>query len=251
LVSLLATFIYFYDKHNLNFNIIYSATSEEEISGINGIELILDDVGKIDFAIIGEPTDMEMAIAEKGLVVLDCFAIGKAGHAARNTGDNAILKAIKDINWFQSYQFPKVSETLGPVQMNVTMIEAGLQHNIIPDICRFTVDIRTTDAYTNQEIVEIVRKNVSCDVNPRSTRLKPSKIEKDHPLVKAALNRGIPLYGSPTTSDQAVIPFPSVKIGPGKSERSHTADEFIFLTEIEEGIDKYITILNELNVLIK
>jgi len=247
LVSLIAVFRYFYHRADLKFNLVIAATAEEENSGVNGIEAIFADLGKVDFAIVGEPTGMQMAIAEKGLVVLDCVARGKSGHAARDNGENAIIKAIQDIQWFHSYRFPKESETLGPIRMTVTMIQAGVQHNIIPDTCQFTVDIRTTDAYSNEEIVEIVKRHVQSEVTPRSTRLQPSKIEKDHPLVQAAQNLGIRLFGSPTTSDQAVIPVPSVKMGPGESERSHTADEFIYKQEIKEGIEKYIEFLEKLN----
>jgi len=238
LVSLIAVFRYFYHRADLKFNLVIAATAEEENSGVNGIEAIFADLGKVDFAIVGEPTGMQMAIAEKGLVVLDCVARGKSGHAARDNGENAIIKAIQDIQWFHSYRFPKESETLGPIRMTVTMIQAGVQHNIIPDTCQFTVDIRTTDAYSNEEIVEIVKRHVQSEVTPRSTRLQPSKIEKD---------QGIRLFGSPTTSDQAVIPVPSVKMGPGESERSHTADEFIYKQEIKEGIEKYIEFLEKLN----
>ena len=248
LVSLMAVFKYFYEREDLNFNLIYSATAEEENSGLNGIESILSELGEIFFAIVGEPTNNELAIAEKGLMVLDCSAKGKAGHAGRKEGENAIVNAIADIEWFHSYKFAKESALLGPVQMTVTIIKAGNQHNIIPDKCNFTVDIRSTDLYTNEEILEIVRKHIKSDVKPRSMRLKPSRIEQDHPIVQSALKINIPLIGSPTTSDQAVIPFRSVKIGPGRSERSHTADEFIYLDEIKDGIQKYIQLLEQLNI---
>jgi len=166
LVSLIAVFRYFYHRADLKFNLVIAATAEEENSGVNGIEAIFADLGKVDFAIVGEPTGMQMAIAEKGLVVLDCVARGKSGHAARDNGENAIIKAIQDIQWFHSYRFPKESETLGPIRMTVTMIQAGVQHNIIPDTCQFTVDIRTTDAYSNEEIVEIVKRHVQSEVTP-------------------------------------------------------------------------------------
>jgi acetylornithine deacetylase len=250
LVSLIATFLHFYQQKNLNFNLILTATAEEENSGYQGIESILAEIGKIDMVIVGEPTEMKMAIAEKGLVVLDCVAKGKAGHAARSGGINAIDEAIRDIQWFHSYKFPNESVLLGPIRMTVTIIQAGTQHNIIPDNCRFTVDVRSTDAYSNEEIIEIVKKYVNCEVVPRSIRLRPSKIAKDHPLVRAAENISISLFGSPTTSDQAVLPFPSVKIGPGDSNRSHTADEFIYLREIKQGIDIYVKLLENLNNLI-
>ena len=185
-----------------------------------------------------------MAIAEKGLMVLDCLAKGQSGHAAREEGDNAIYKAIKDIEWFKNYQFPKVSEMLGPVKMSVTMIDAGSQHNVVPDECRFVVDVRTTDAYSNQETLDIIKANVSSEVTPRSTRLNPSGIDINHPIVKAGSSLGRKTYGSPTLSDQALMPFPTLKIGPGDSARSHTADEFIYVNEIEEGIGLYIKLLS-------
>jgi acetylornithine deacetylase len=246
LVSLIATFLFFNQKKNLKYNFILAATAEEEISGKGGVELIRDEIGKIDFAIIGEPTEMKMAIAEKGLMVLDCIAAGKASHAAREAGDNAIINAIRDIQWFHSFQFPKVSDTLGKIKTTVTIIHAGTQHNVIPDKCTFTVDVRTTDAYTNEEILEIIQKNVKCEVIPRSTRLKSSSIDKNHVLVKSAEKLGIETLGSTTTSDMALWKVPAVKIGPGKSERSHTADEFIYLKEIKEGINTYIKLLEQI-----
>ncbi|MDP3354157.1 MAG: M20 family metallo-hydrolase [Flavobacteriaceae bacterium] len=245
LVSLLASFLYFYDRTDLNYNILYVASAEEEISGTNGMESILADLGLIEFAIVGEPTQMQLAIAEKGLLVLDCIASGKSGHAARNEGENAIYNALKDIEWFRSYQFPKISETLGPVKMTVTTIHSGSQHNVVPDICEFTVDIRTTDTYSNSEIYELIKQYVRCEIKPRSLRLNPSSIDKNHPIVKAGLLLGRTTYGSPTSSDQAVMNFPSLKMGPGDSARSHTADEFIYLNEIEEGINLYIQLLNQ------
>ena len=246
LVSLLATFLYFNEKKNLHYNLIYAATAEEEISGFGGIESILKELPPIDFAIVGEPTEMHLAIAEKGLMVLDCIAHGKAGHAAREEGENAIYRSLQDIAWFKNYSFPKKSQTLGPVKMNVTMIKAGEQHNVVPAFCEFTVDVRTTDAYKNEEVLEIIKQNVSCDVKPRSMRLQPSAISLDHPFVRSGSQHGRKTYGSPTSSDQAVIPYTSVKIGPGDSARSHTADEFIFIREIEEGIELYIKLLQEI-----
>lgn len=246
LVSLLATFIYFYELP-AKFNFIFAATAEEEISGKNGIELVLPELGRIDFAIVGEPTLMQLAIAEKGLLVIDCIAHGKSRHAAREEGENAIYKALKDIHWFQTYRFPKVSETLGPVKMSVTVIHSGTQHNVVPDKCEFTVDIRITDAYTNTEVLDIIREHISAEVKPRSLRLTPSSIPKDHPIVKAGLALGRTTYGSPTTSDQALMNFPSLKLGPGDSARSHTADEFIYLNEIKEGIELYINMLLQIN----
>ena len=246
LVSLIAAFLYFFEKKNLKYNFILAATAEEEISGRNGVECVLPELGKIDLAIVGEPTQMQLAIAEKGLIVLDCVAHGRAGHAARNEGDNAIYKAMKDIEWFNTFHFPKISETLGEIKMSVTVIHAGSQHNVIPDKCEFTVDIRTTDAYTNEEALDIIKKNISSEVKARSTRLNPSSINKDHPIVQAGIKFGRKTYGSPTTSDQALMHFPSLKLGPGDSARSHTADEFIFLKEIEEGIELYIKMLSEI-----
>jgi acetylornithine deacetylase len=243
LVSLIAAFLHFYERKNLKYNIIIAATAEEEISGSNGIELIFPKLGKIDFAIIGEPTGMNLAIAEKGLLVIDCIARGKSGHAAREEGENAIYKAMKDIEWFRNYKFSKVSEFLGPVKMSVTQINAGTQHNVIPDKCEFTVDVRVTDNYHHEDLLQIIRDNVASEVKPRSTRLKSSSISKNHPIVQAGMMMGREVYGSPTTSDQALIDVPSLKLGPGDSARSHTADEYIKLEEISEGIEIYIKMI--------
>ena len=246
LVSLIAAFCHFYERDDLKYNIILAATAEEEISGKNGIESILSSLPTIDFAIVGEPTLTNLAIAEKGLLVLDCTAVGKAGHAARAEGDNAVYKAIKDISWFQTYQFPKVSETLGPIKMSVTSINTeNKAHNVVPAVCSFIVDIRVTDVYTHEEILETIQLHIQSEVKPRSMGLRSSKIEKDHPLVQAGIKLGKQIYGSPTTSDAALIPAPILKCGPGDSARSHTADEFIYLKEIEEGIDTYIKILEQ------
>jgi len=247
LVTLLASFLYFYNKPDLNFNLVYAATAEEEISGKNGVEILLPELGQIYFGIVGEPTKMDIAIAEKGLLVIDCVVNGIAGHAAREEGENAIYKALKDIEWFRTFEFPKKSETLGPVKMTVTIINAGTQHNIVPATCNFTVDIRTTDMYPNQDVLEIISQNVSCQINPRSTRLNSSSVSKDHPLLKAGISLGCKLYGSPTTSDQALMKFSTFKMGPGDSARSHTADEFIYIHEIEQGIERYIQLLNNFN----
>lgn len=243
LVSLIATFVYFFDKPNLPYNFIMAATAEEEISGRNGVELIWNELQPIDFAIVGEPTLMDLAIAEKGLMVIDCTAHGQSGHAARNEGDNAIYKAIKDIEWIRNYQFPKVSELLGPVKMSVTIINAGTQHNVIPDKCTFTVDIRVTDAYKNEEILDVLRQNLISEINPRSVRLKPSSIDKNHKIVKEGVKMGKKTYASPTTSDQALMDCPSLKMGPGDSARSHTADEFIYIDEINNGIEDYVKLI--------
>ncbi len=246
LVSLLMTFLYLHDLSDLKYNFVLAATAEEEISGTSGIELIWKDLPKIDFAIVGEPTLTDIAIAEKGLLVLDCVSQGKAGHAAREEGVNAIYKALEDIEWFRNYKFPKISEALGEIKMSVTMITAGQAHNQVPPECKFTVDIRVTDAYTLEEIVEVVKKNVTCTVTPRSLRMRSSGVSSDHPLAKAGKQIGKKLYGSPTTSDQALIPVPSIKMGPGDSARSHSADEFIYIREIEEGIESYIALIEKL-----
>jgi acetylornithine deacetylase len=247
LVSLIATFLYFYEKENLKYNIVLATTAEEEISGHNGIETLLPQLGKIDFGIVGEPTQMQMAVAEKGLMVLDCITNGKAGHAAREEGDNAIMNAIKDIEWFNAYKFDKISDLLGPVKMSVTVIETDNKaHNVVPAQCRFVVDCRVNELYTFEEMLDIIRSNVQSEIKPRSTRLRSSAIALDHPLVKAGLKMGRSYYGSPTTSDKALMAFPSLKIGPGDSARSHTADEYIYVDEIKEGIELYIQLLNQL-----
>jgi len=247
LVSLIATFLCYYEKENLQYNIILAATAEEEISGHNGIEALLPQLGKIDCAIVGEPTQMQMAVAEKGLMVLDCTANGRAGHAAREEGDNAVYKAIKDIEWFNSFKFDKVSDLLGPVKMSVTVIETDNKaHNVVPAQCRFVVDCRVNELYTFEEILETIRSNMQSEIKPRSTRLRSSAIALDHPLVNAGLKMGRSYYGSPTTSDKALMAFPSLKIGPGDSARSHTADEYIYIDEIKQGIDLYIQLLNQL-----
>ena len=247
LVALIATFLYFYEKENLKYNILLAATAEEEISGHNGIETLLPQLGQIDFSIVGEPTQMNMAVAEKGLMVLDCIANGRAGHAAREEGDNSIYKAIKDIEWFNSYKFDKVSDLLGPVKMSVTVIETeNKAHNVVPAQCRFVVDCRVNELYTFEEMLDTIRSNVGSEVKPRSTRLRSSAIALDHPVVKAGLKLGRSFYGSPTTSDKALMDFPALKIGPGDSARSHTADEYIYIDEIKNGIDLYIQLLNQL-----
>jgi acetylornithine deacetylase len=245
LVSLLATFTYFYNRSDLNYNFVIVASAEEESSGKNGLNSMLKIIPEIDFAIIGEPTLMQLAIAEKGLLVLDCEAKGTAGHAAHGIGDNAIYNALEDIQWIQNFEFPKLSETLGKVKMTVTQIKAGYEHNVIPANCNFVVDVRVTDAYNNSEILNSIQSNVKSNVTARSLRLNSSSIPKNHPIVKAGMKLGRETYGSPTLSDQAVLSCPSLKLGPGQSLRSHTANEFIYVNEIEEGIDLYIKILNE------
>jgi acetylornithine deacetylase len=246
LVSLLATFTYLYDRKDLKYNFVMVASAEEENTGPNSLVSIIPILPEIDFAIVGEPTLMNLAIAEKGLMVLNCEAKGTSSHAAHGVGDNAIYNALEDIHWFKNYEFPKVSETLGKVKMTVTQIEAGSQHNVIPSSCKFVVDVRVTDCYTNQEVFEIIDANVTSDVCPRSQRLNSSSIPKEHEIVKAGIKLGRSTYGSPTISDQAILTCPSLKLGPGESLRSHTADEFIYVREIEEGIDLYIKILEEI-----
>lgn len=244
LTSLIATFVHFYPQEDLNYNFVLAATAEEEISGDDGIISILDKIPEIDFAIVGEPTQMRMAVAEKGLLVLECTAKGISGHAARDEGKNAIYIAMDDVNWFKNYRFEKVSETLGPVKMTVTEIQAGSQHNVVPDTCTFTVDIRSTDVYDNAQILETLKENIESKVTARSIRLNPSFIPLDHPIVQSGDKLGLAQYGSPTLSDQSVLSVPSLKMGPGKSARSHTADEFIKLDEIKEAIDIYIKLLD-------
>jgi acetylornithine deacetylase len=247
LVSLLATFLYFYYRTDLVFNVLFVASAEEEISGVNGLELLLKEksLPEISFAIVGEPTEMHLAIAEKGLMVVDCVSHGVAGHAAREEGENAIYKAIKDISWINSYEFPKVSPVLGKVKMSVTIINAGSQHNVVPAECKFTIDCRVTEKYTLDEVLATIRENIDAEILPRSTRLKPSSIPEGHAIVQVGIGLGRTTYGSPTTSDQAVLDCYSLKMGPGHSGRSHSADEFIYLQEIVEGIDLYIKMLKK------
>jgi acetylornithine deacetylase len=242
LVSLIMTFLHFYNQE-LPYNLLLIASAEEEISGKEGIASVLSEIPSCDLAIVGEPTEMHMAVAEKGLMVLDCYTTGESGHAARDIGVNAIYESLTDIRWFQTYAFDKVSEHLGPVKMTVTQINAGTQHNVIPDTCHFVVDVRTTESYTNEELLRIISAQVQCQVVPRSTRLSPSKLPADHLMTRVADQLGIKKFGSPTLSDQALIPFASFKMGPGKSERSHTANEYIYLSEIRDGIAGYIHLL--------
>lgn len=247
LVSLVALFLYYYDNPGLKFNIILAATAEEEISGTGGIESVLPSLPSIDFAIVGEPTQMQMAIAERGLMVLDCTSHGKAGHAARNEGENAIYKAMKEIEWLRTFEFSRVSDLLGPCCLTVTVIETpNKAHNVVPAVCRFVVDARINELYEFDEIIETIRGHVRSEVVPRSTRLRSSIIPVNHPVVQAGLKLGRTYYGSPTTSDKALMPFPALKMGPGDSARSHTADEYIYTREIEEGIEIYIRLLNEI-----
>ena len=228
------------------YNLIFLASCEEEVSGKNGIESVLPKLPPIALGIVGEPTEMQPAIAEKGLMVLDVTAHGKAGHAAREEGDNAIYHALTDIEWFRTYRFERVSPLLGPVKMSVTQINAGTQHNVIPDRCSFVVDIRSNELYTNEELFSLISQHVSSEVTARSFRLNSSHIDASHPVVRRAVELGRTPYGSPTLSDQALMPFPSVKIGPGKSSRSHTANEYILIRELEEALDLYYELLDGL-----
>ena len=230
------------------YNLIFLASAEEEVTGINGVRAVLPELCEIDFAIVGEPTQLQPAVAEKGLLVLDCVAHGRAGHAARNEGENAIYKALRDIEWFRNHCFEKVSPLLGPVKMTVTGVEAGTQHNVVPAECRFMVDVRVNECYRNVELVELIRQSVECDVTPRSTHLNSSSIDVAHPAVKRLLEMGREPFGSPTLSNQAVMPFPTLKIGPGDSARSHTADEYIYLDEIAQAIELYWSVLDGLDL---
>ena len=252
LVSLIATFIHFFERNDLPFNIILAATAEEEISGTNGIELLLKDEtfleklygSEIMGALVGEPTKMEMAVAERGLLVLDGTVHGKAGHAAREEGINAIYLAMQDIQAIAEMDFEKTSELLGKTTVKVTVIETDNKaHNVVPASCKFVVDVRVNEQYGFDEVLERLKANVKAELVPRSFRLRSSMIPMDHPIVKAGKNLGLAHYGSPTTSDKALMSFPALKIGPGDSARSHTADEYIYITEIENGIRGYIQLL--------
>lgn len=230
------------------YNLIMLASAEEEVTGVNGVRAILPELGKVDFAIVGEPTGMNPAVAEKGLLVLDCVAHGVAGHAAREEGVNAIYRALRDIEWFRTHRFERVSPLLGPVKMTVTGVEAGTQHNVVPAECRFMVDVRVNEYYQNVEMVELIRAAVECDVTPRSTHLNSSAIALDHPAVERLVAEGRKPFGSPTMSNQAVMPFTTLKLGPGDSARSHTADEYILISEIAEAVGVYYNVLNNLEI---
>ncbi|UCS93045.1 M20 family metallo-hydrolase [Echinicola marina] len=242
LVSLIAAFVYFYD-HKLPFNLILAATAEEEISGREGIAYLLEELPKIHLAIVGEPTLLDVAVAEKGLMVIDATITGKAGHAARNEGINALYEALPDLNTIKDYKFKKVSEYLGESKVSATIIQSGSQHNVVPDKCVYTLDVRVTDSYTLQEALDELKEVLKADLQPRSMRLNSSALPKDHDIWKVIETMHLKCYGSPTLSDQALIPYPSIKIGPGDSARSHTPDEFIYLEEIDQGIDRYVEIL--------
>ena len=247
LIALLETYSRLIQKEQ-PYRLIFSATAEEEVSGKGGLDLILPELGLIDFGVMGEPTGMRMAVAERGLMVLDCTAYGKSGHAARNEGVNAIYKAIEDIQWFKSHSFDRVSDFLGAVKMSVTQINAGTQHNVVPDRCTFVVDVRPNGMYTNPELLELIKSSVSCEVKERSTRIGSSHLPMDHPAVVRGLSIGLEPFGSPTTSNQALCHFPTLKIGPGDSARSHSADEYIRLDEIGDGIETYVALLDGLTL---
>jgi acetylornithine deacetylase len=246
LVSLIALFTHYYNDENLSYNLIIAATGEEENSGDNGLRSLLPLLPNIDFALVGEPTEMNLAISEKGLLVIDGYASGVSGHAAHDNTVNAIYEATKDINWIKDYQFPIASQTLGKVKMSVTQINAGDQHNVIPAACHFVVDVRINDAYTNREVFEMIDQNTSSKMVARSFKHNSSSISVDHILVQSGAKLGRETYGSPTMSDQTALTCPSLKMGPGVSSRSHTADEYIKLEEIKEGIDLYIKLFESI-----
>ena len=246
LVSLLSTFVHFYEQKNMKYNLAVAATAEEESSGPNGLNSILEILPEIDFAIVGEPTEMHLAIAEKGLLVIDAYAKGIPGHAAHENTVNAITNAIQDIEWINNYKFSKVSDQLGKVKMSVTQIKAGELHNLVPAECHFVIDIRVNEAYSNREVFEIISENTQSELKPRSFKLNSSSIDKGHPLVLAGIDMGRKTYGSPTLSDQSVLSCNSVKLGPGVSLRSHSANEYILVSEIEEGIRLYKELLSKI-----
>lgn len=246
-VSLLQVFLQLC-RTEQKYNLIYLASCEEEVSGKGGIESVLPGLPPIAFAVVGEPTEMQPAIAEKGLMVLDVTATGRAGHAAREEGDNAIYKVLEDIAWFRDYRFARVSPLLGPVKMSVTVLNAGTQHNVVPDRCTFVVDVRSNECYTNEELFAEIKKHLTCTAEARSFRLNSSHIDEKHPFVRRAVALGRAPFGSPTLSDQALMPFPSVKMGPGRSSRSHTADEYVMVKEIEEAIGLYLQLLDGLTL---
>lgn len=245
-VSLIALFKHLYSREDMRYNLCIVLSAEEEIGGKNGMESVVPLLGTLDFAIVGEPTLMQLAIAERGLMVVDCVAIGKAGHAAREEGDNAIYRAMRDIEWIRNYQFERVSPLFGAVKMTTTIINAGTQHNVVPAECSFTVDVRVTELYSNEEVLAVMKENLYSEVKERSTRLRSSSIDPSHPIVIAGVELGATTYGSPTTSDQVFLSVPSLKIGVGDSARSHSADEFVYLSEIKIGIEQYIKMLDKI-----
>lgn len=244
-VSLLQTFFTLSEVERA-YNLLFLASAEEEVSGANGVDLVLPMLPKIDLAIVGEPTGMNVAVAEKGLMVLDCHVKGEAGHAALASGVNAIYKAIDVVEQIRNFRFPKTSYLLGEVQMTVTMINAGTQHNVVPDLCSFVVDVRSNELYSNKDIADMLGQYLRCEIKPRSFRLNSSRIDTSHPIISRARTMGLELFGSPTLSDQALMPFPSIKMGPGSSARSHTADEYILEREIQQAIDTYLGLLERL-----
>ena len=247
LVSLMASFVYFYNKENLPYNIVFAATAEEEISGKNGVEFLLPQLPKVDCAIVGEPTQMQMAVAERGLLVVDCIAEGIAGHAARGEGKNALYIALDDIQRLTNLSFENESRLLGSNRITATVIETpNKQHNVVPSECHYVLDIRVNELTTFDEMLYILSQNMQSKFEPRSLRMKPSYISIDHALVKAGLQLGKSYYGSPTTSDVALMPFPALKMGPGDSARSHTADEFIYIQDLHEGVKGYIAFMETL-----
>ena len=248
--SLVAMFCVFVRlaKTEQPYNLIMLASAEEEVTGVGGVRAVLPELPAIDFALVGEPTSLQPAVAEKGLMVLDCVAHGVAGHAAREEGVNAIYKALKDIEWFRTHSFERVSPMLGPVKMTVTGIESGTQHNVIPSECRFMVDVRVNECYSNEELLTLICDAVECDVKPRSTHLNSSFISLEHPAVVRLLQMGCKPFGSPTMSNQAVMPFTTLKLGPGDSARSHTADEYVLLGEIADAMELYYALLDNLKI---
>ncbi|WP_341656637.1 M20 family metallo-hydrolase [Blattabacterium cuenoti] len=244
-VSLISTFIYLSNLSELSYKLVLSITAEEEISGSSGIRSILSELGSIDLGIVGEPTQMQVAIAEKGLIVLDCIAEGKTGHSARNTGINAIYVATKDIENLRNFYFDRKSDLLGITTLNVTQIQGGIQHNVIPDTCSFVIDVRTNELYKNEELIDMIRKKIHSKMKPRSSHLNSSFINPMHPIVLKAKFIGRNTYGSPTLSDQSIMPFSTIKMGVGDSVRSHTPNEYVLISEIMEGIDIYISLLKD------
>ncbi len=245
-VGLMNAFVEWWDKP-LNINLLLAITCEEEVMGEGGIRSLTEQLRCVDFALVGEPTGLDAAIGERGLVVLDCVARGVSGHAARNEGENALQKAVDDIVMLRGFEFEKRSKLLGDIKLSTTMIEAGTQHNVVPDVCRFVVDIRTTDAYSNQEVVDILQQNMSSEITPRSTRITASALDGEHPMLLAAKELGATPYVSPTTSDMALMIYPSLKLGIGDSARSHTADEYILLSEVERGVAFYKKYIEKLS----
>lgn len=248
LVALLQTYRIMLHRPR-NYNLLWVASAEEEISGENGLRRVLPILPKVDVAIVGEPTGMQPAIAEKGLMVIDGYAHGKSGHAARNEGVNAIYEALDDLVWLRDYKFRKVSPLLGATKMTVTVVESGTQHNVVPDTLHFVIDVRTNEFYQNEYLFNFLCKKMSkCELRVRSFRLHSSAISPDNPLIKRCIERGMQPFGSPTLSDQALMPFPSFKLGPGESSRSHSADEYIKISEIEQAIETYVGLLDGLTL---